>query len=168
LKVLICLFVYTFFLTITLPLLFNFHLLYFAPFLVICFYRTTLINSLWWAFSCGFMIDLLASETRLGFYALNYCLATIWIYRYQFHFFEDRFSTLPIMTFLISFAIALIQGALYFLIDKPFYLSLDWVQRHLLSVPLQIAFYSIIAFKFPSLLIAHLKKRASIYKRRHS
>ena len=113
-KNLLILFGYTLFLANLLPLLFPmFHLLYFVPFLVIVLYRCPFHQALWWSFTCGLIVDLFATQTKLGVYTLNYCLITFWISGYKTHFFEDRFSTLPVMVFIFSALSNVLQGAIY-------------------------------------------------------
>lgn len=160
----IYLFIYTFCLAMTLPLFFPFcHLLYFAPFLVLCFYRYSFVGCLWWSLICGFVVDLFSVETRLGTYAMNYCLTTLCLYRYRFHFFEDRWSTLPVMTFSFTCLSTLIQITIFYLISKPFVLSWEWVMNDFFLIPLQVAIYAIVAFILPSLVIAHLKRRYFLF-----
>lgn len=162
---------YSFGLAMVLPLFFpSLHLLFFAPFLVLCFYRCPLSSCLWWALSCGFVIDLLSAQTRLGTYAMNYCLTTLFLYRYKFHFFEDRLSTLPIMTLGFACLSTLIQIAIFYTIGKPLSLSWEWMTNNLFFSPLQDALYAILAFTIPSLVISHIKRRSffSMARRRKS
>lgn len=151
-----------------LPLLFpSIHLLYFVPFIVLTFYRTPFNQALWWSFGCGLFLDLYSSQTRLGTYALNYCLSTLCLYRYNSHFFEDRLSTLPAMTFFYSCVSQFIQSVLLFAIDFPFHFSWNWVQTDLLMIPLQTSLYGVLAFHLPTMGYAQIKKRYSLlrYKR---
>lgn len=152
---------YSFGLAMVLPLFFpSLHLLFFAPFLALCFYRCSLSGCLWWALSCGFVIDLLSAQTRLGTYAMNYCLTTLCLYRYKFHFFEDRLSTLPIMTLCFACLSTLIQTAIFYMIGKSFSLSWEWMASNLFFSPLQDALYAGLAFTLPSLVISHIKRRS--------
>lgn len=73
-----------------------------APFLITCYYQKTLVYSLWVAFFCGLVIDLLSSHTKFGIHALIYCTTTFFLYPQKRHFFADHFSTLPIMTYFFS------------------------------------------------------------------
>ena len=147
------------------PLFFPFlHVVFFSPFLVLCFYRCSLSSCLWWALICGFIIDLFSYETRLGIYAINYCLTTFCLYRYKFHFFEDRLSTLPVMTFGFTNLSFLIQIGLFFITGKAFSLSLEWVINDLLLIPLQTATYAVLAFIFPFSLLSLLKRRYFLFR----
>jgi rod shape-determining protein MreD len=165
-KYLLPLFLYACSLTLTLPLLFSsFHLLFFAPFLVLSFYRSPLPYCLWWALICGFIIDLLSSHMRLGAYAFNYCLTTLCLYRYQLYFFEDRFSTLPVMTFFFSLLSALIHVFFAYLTGLSFILSWSWLANDLFWMPLQNALYAIVAFTLPFELLANRRRRSAIRRR---
>jgi rod shape-determining protein MreD len=159
------LFAYTCCLTLFLPLVFPFlHLLYFGPFLIICFYRSPLSTCLWWALSCGFIIDLFSSETRLGTYALNYCLTTLCLYNTKFHFFEDRPSTIPLMSFGFTILSTLIQVGLFYFIAKPIFLSWVWAFNDLLVIPFQVAIYATLAFVAPTSIFSRMKRRYLLFK----
>lgn len=162
---LLCLFTYAFSLAMFLPLFFpSLYLLFFAPFLVLSFYRYPLSSCLWQALICGFIIDLLSSQTRLGTYAVNYCLATLCLYRYQFHFFEDRLSTLPLMTFCFTCLTTVIQAGLFYMTDKLFFVSWDWLKNDLFLSPFQNALYASCAFSLPIVILSHMRKRYSVFR----
>ena len=159
-KILFFLFGYACCLANVLPLLFSsLHLLYFVPFLVIALYRCPLNQALWWSFACGLFLDLFASQTSLGTYALTYCLATFCLYGYKTHFFEDRQSTLPVMIFCYTCLSNVILGALLLAIAKPFHFSWEWVRTDLLLVPLATSIYGVLAFKAPWALFRKMRKR---------
>jgi hypothetical protein len=159
------LFAYSSCLAMFLPLFFPFwHILYFAPFLVLCFYRCSLIRCLWWSFICGLVIDLFSAETRLGTYAMNHCLTTLCLYRYKFYFFEDRLSTLPAMTFGFSCLSMLIQFLILYLLHPFFSLSWKWIVNDLLLLPLEVAFYAFLAFTLPTLFLSDLKRRYLLFR----
>ncbi len=159
------LFIYTACLAMVFPLFLpSWHLLYFAPFLILCFYCYSLAGCLWWSLICGFVVDLFSAETRLGIYAMNYCATTLFIYRYQFHFFEDRLSTLPTMSFIFTGLSTLIQVSIFYVISKPFSLSWEWLITDLLLIPLQVAFYSILAFTIPFMIMKSLKRRYVLFR----
>lgn len=146
-------FFYTFTLMVCLPpLLPDLRVLFFAPFLVYSFYHQTKEGSLWLALLCGLIIDLLSAHTRLGFYALNYCLTTNLLYRQKKHFFADNLSTLPIMAFIFSALSTLIQAILLYAFGQGMILSLDWIAIDLIWLPMLDALYAGIAFTLPSLL----------------
>jgi hypothetical protein len=154
------LFAYACCLAMTLPLLFPFyHLVYFAPFIILCFYRSSKINALQWSLACGLFVDLFSADTRIGTYAINYVAVSFFLYRYQFHFFEDRFSTLPLMTFIFTALSMILQTVIFFISGKVFSLSWEWFISDLLAIPLQTALYAWVAFILPQSLFISLKRR---------
>ena len=164
---LLFLFGYACCLAMVIPLLLpSTYLAYFAPFIVLSFYRCPFNRSLWWALFCGLFIDLFSSQTPLGTYAFNYCLTAFLLYRYKDHFFQDALSTLPVMTLFFTCCSNLIQGFLLYALGLPFHFSWEWVNSDLFFVPLLTALYAIIAFKLPSLAFAKLIRHRRLSKRR--
>lgn len=104
-------------------------------------------------------MDLLSSQQHLGLYALNYCLTLWMIYPQKRNFFEDRLSTLPVMTYLFSFLSTLIHLLLLDSFEKSLSLSWIWVGTDLLLMPLADAFYAFIWFTLPSLFMPRAPKR---------
>ena len=153
----------------TLPLLFPFsHLIYFAPFLVITFYHFSLRENLWWALLCGFIIDLFSSSTHLGFFALNYCLTTLFLSRYTSYFFEDRLSTLPLMTACFAGLSTLLNTLLLSLMGKQFLFSLEGLFFQIGIIPLQTGLYAILFFILPLKIIKILNMRYRMRRRKRS
>lgn len=149
------LFLYSFFISQVVVLFFPYtHLLGFAPFLILCFYKNSLISCLWLSLLCGLVIDLFSSEMRLGMNAFNYCLTTYCLYRFQFYFFEDRYSSLPIMTGCYTCLSTIIQVVLLKLNDQTISLSWEWAFDAMLLTPMQGALYAAIAFSLPSMLFS--------------
>lgn len=136
-------------------------ILFFAPFLVMCCYRTSLSSVLWWAFTCGLVTDLFSFHSRLGTYALINCLTVSLVYRFQVYFFIDRLSTLPIMTALYSFIASWIHVVLFYLNGYPFFLSWPWLKSNLLMTTWEDALYAGICFTLPSLWSLPPIKRSS-------
>ncbi len=136
----------------------------------------SLLTCLWLSLLCGLCVDLLAFQTTLGTYALIYCLTTLFLYRSRLHFFEQRLSTLPIMTFSFAFLCALIQLLLYYGMGKKMHLSgggfgdlsgnllWEWIMSDLVQMPLCDALYALLAFSGPTHLFSNW--RAALYRRR--
>ncbi len=139
-------------------------LIYFAPFIILTFYRCPFNRCLWWAFLCGLFFDLFSSQTPLGTYALNYCLTVFLIYRSKDHFFQDALSTLPVITFFFTCCSNLIQGFLFYALGLPFFFTWDWVKSDLFLVPLFTALYAILAFTLPSLTFSILSRRHRLFR----
>lgn len=144
------------FFTIFAPLWFpKLHLFYFAPYLILTFYRTTRYKALWSAFGCGLLIDLFSSNPFFGLTAVNYCVVTFIIHGQVRNFFEDKFSTLPLMTALFSVFSTLLSMILLFFLGNSVELSWEWCATDLLLMPLADALYG---FLFFSLLFQLLHK----------
>lgn len=77
-------------------------LFYLAPFLVCSCYQRPLHRALWYACLLGAGMDLLASSSRFGLYLLSYLTATWSIFFLKSRFFEDSFTTLPLLTTLFA------------------------------------------------------------------
>lgn len=149
---LICLFLYTFFISLLIPIFFTSeHFLYFVPFIVICFYCCTLQETLWWALSAGLVVDCLSTETRLGIHALNYCLTTVILYSYRYHFFEDSLSTIPLMTLFFAFISSTLQIFFFYLSSHQWHFSWEWMKHDLFWMPLRDSFYAFVTFTLPSI-----------------
>lgn len=157
------LFIYTVLIVLVIPPLFpNLVLTFFAPFLMFAFYHNNKVVCLWLALICGFMIDLLSAQTRLGVTALNYCLTVVLFYSQKRHFFEDRLSTLSLMTFIFVFTSTLIQAVLLYAFGQGILLSWEWVKSDLIWMPLIDALYAAIAFTLPSLFFPKIPTRRTV------
>ncbi len=128
-------------------------LTFFAPFLALMLYKRPLLHCLWYALGCGFIMDLLATEGRLGVYAMTYAVTTWVLFQQKRHFFEDRITTLPMMTLLFSilstlFLMTTLKGMGY-----PLKLSLHWIVSDLVVMPLADAVYGLVWFALPAYLL---------------
>ncbi len=126
---------------------------YFAPFLTLMFYKRPLQSCLWYAFGCGFILDLLTARLRLGLYIVNYCLTIGLLYGQKRHFFEDKLSTLPIMTALFSILSTVIQIVLLKIAGTTLELSWAWLGTDLVLFPLADAAYALVWFAIPAYLL---------------
>ncbi|MCC5831763.1 MAG: hypothetical protein JJU12_01810 [Chlamydiales bacterium] len=132
-------------------------LLYFAPYLVVVFYRCTRFAALWRAIGCGTVIDLFSSTPHFGLTALNYCAVSWLLYGQKRNFFEDRPSTLPLMTFFFSVLSTLTSVILSFLFAYQPMLTLKWFFTDLIVMPLSDAAYAF-AVSLPFQLTFLLRK----------
>lgn len=127
------------------PLLFpSQHLCFFAPFIIVACYKKPLHTALWCAALAGIAIDLFSS-VRFGIATLNCLLTAACIYGRQRHFFEDKFSTLPLMTLLFS----LVSYLLYILLLPLFAIRMPWITRDLYATLLQNGIYTLTLFALP-------------------
>lgn len=124
-------------------------LTFFAPWIVIVFYRKSLLNALWASVLCGIVIDLLASDTLFGIYACNYALTTWILYSYKRNFFEDNLSTLPMMAYFYSILSTLLQVILLYVFQEGLNISWQWIGTDMLLMPALDACYAFLIFVLP-------------------
>ncbi len=139
------------------------HLTFFAPFLVIVYYKRSLLVSLWWSFFCGLLVDLLAASTPIGFYALTYCLTTALLYAQRRHFFADNLSTLPLLTFFFAILSTLFHLILMYVFEQPIKITPLWLMTDLILMPAGDAFYALVVFLLPSLLFGKAPRKGKDY-----
>lgn len=128
-------------------------LTFFAPFLVLICYKRPLDHCLWYALGCGLIMDLLAAQGRLGFYAVNYTVTTWVLYHQKKHFFEDSITTLPFVTLLFALISTLLQVITMKSFGYPIALSWHWAATDLFLLPLADAFYALVWFAIPAYLL---------------
>ncbi len=158
------LFFVTLALTLFMPVLVpTLNLLYFAPFLIVSYYQRTLLASLWYALGCGLIMDLLSAETRIGFFALSFCLATLVLYRQQQYFFADNASTLPLMTLFFAIVSTAIHATLAYALANASFFSIGWAITDLALMPIADALYALGAFVLlPKLFTLCFNKKATV------
>ncbi len=160
------LFFYSFSLLLALPLFFSTaKLLYFSPFLVFTFYRCRKIDSLWLALVCGLIVDLLSIQMRFGVHALSYTLTVFLLFDLKNYLFEERWTTLPLMTLLFTFLLNFIQLLVLFYFSSAYSYPLKWMILDLFLASMHNLFYTTMAFSilfyfFPS----KLKKTPSVVR----
>lgn len=103
------------------------HLSYFAPYIASLLYRLPRGALLWRALACGLLIDLLSTSPSLGITALDYLIVALLLQSQRRHFFEDKASTLFLLTLLFSGLSSLMMVLLLRLFSPPLPpLSLSW------------------------------------------
>ena len=132
---------------------------YLAPFVVLAALRCSLPISLWLALGCGLLVDLLTSETRLGFHALSYCIALTIVYGLKGTFFRDNRWALPILTCFFTLALALLEGVLYLVLDATHPLSLVYLGKNLFLIPLVDGLYGFVWFSLPAFCYARWSRK---------
>jgi rod shape-determining protein MreD len=136
---------------LTVPALFpNCHLNFFVPFLVILFYQKPYHFCLWSAFSCGLFIDLLAAPTKFGLYATSFALSTVLLYQQRRNFFADSLSTLPLMTYLFSTTLTVLQVVLLMLFETDVRVTTHWFFTDLIYMPALDALYAFLVYQLPA------------------
>lgn len=144
----------------------HFHLLYFAPYLILAFYRYSRFAVLWRAIGCGIILDLFSSSPHFGMMSLNFCLVSWLLYGQNRNFFEDKPSTLPLMTVFFSSLSTLLSIILLFFFAQPLAVTFKWAFTDLICMPLLDGLYAFLlalpfhlAYKLRRIIRA--KRRAS-------
>lgn len=120
----------------------SFRLNFFAPFLIIVFYQSSFLSSLYLALLAGLIIDIFASPLRFGVYALNYTITSAFLYGQRKNYFSDSLMTLPIMTFLFAVVSTVLQVCLLLIFSKIPNISIAWFFSDLLLMPALDAFFA--------------------------
>lgn len=116
-------------------------------------YKRPLLACLWLSIACGVIMDMLGAHTRIGFFAVTYWITTAILYRLKQQFFEDKLSTLPVMTFFFAIFSTIIQAILLNAMGVTLHLTGQWVVTDLLMYPLADALYALLWFAIPSYLL---------------
>ena len=152
------------FLALSVPVLLpSFRILFFAPYLIIICYQKPYISCLWSALLCGIIIDLFSSPSRFGLQALNYCLTTGILWKQKRHFFADRLSTLPVMTYLFGLLSTCIQAIFTPTFTVETSLSWTWIASDLICMPMLDAAYGFTLFILPHLVFGKPQRRGKDY-----
>lgn len=151
--------------TLLMPPLFpSFKLFYLIPFLIISIYQKPINRCLWIALAVGIFVDLLSAHSRFGIYSAAYVITTYFAYDLKRHFFEDNWSTLPVMTFFFSVIFmtsCLILHLLFEGIAVPLSLSLFFID--FLFMPLCDALFTLALFTLPTTLFGKPARKGSDY-----
>ncbi len=129
------------------------HLCAFAPFLALVYLRNSWIFSLWCAFLCGFIMDMLSSETFFGFHAWSYVLAMGSVYRTKKHLYSQSVLALFLATAFFSSLATFFQAWITFksLFGIHFFLT------DLVIMPLMDGVYSFVCFACPAKAYKEIK-----------
>lgn len=126
-------------------------LICFAPLLVLLFFYSSFLTSLWVASLAGLFLDLLSS-TSFGMNALCYTIAASLCYR-QKKFLSEKFISFFLFTALVSSTISLIKFPLLFLFGNGMHISFKWILTDLLILPFMDALYALIFILLPLSLL---------------
>ncbi|MGE5196438.1 MAG: rod shape-determining protein MreD [Anaerolineae bacterium] len=142
---------------------FQMHLMTFVPFLALTIIRKSLLFSLWIAFLSGLVLDLLGSELRLGFFALNYSLTTLLTYRQKKHFFEDKAFSLVLFSLILSCTSTAIQAILFNIfgakvLDAKVLFSWKFILTELVLMSFLDALYALLWFTLPMRCYVYFKR----------
>lgn len=123
---------------------------FFAPFIVILFYRKPIDKCLWASFGCGLILDLLSSYDHLGLTAIAFTLTTWALHRQRRNFFADSLMTLPIMTFLYSSVSTAMQALILTGFGHKVSIDKQWIFTDLTLLPALDALFAFALFVLPA------------------
>lgn len=141
------------------------HLLYFAPYLILTYYKKNRFTALWHALGCGLIIDLLSSSTFFGMTGVNYCLIAMILYGQTRNFFEDKIFTLFLMTTLFALGSTLIAFILALFLGHKISFSWAWAFTELIVMPLCDGAYALLFFSLPFHLTRKIRKIVSKWRK---
>jgi rod shape-determining protein MreD len=130
----------------------------FLPFLAIVATKKGRFYSLWMAFGCGLIIDLM-STAMFGLYALNFVITTAIVYSQKRHFFDEKPLAIPLFTLLFSLVSTTIQLVELYVIGKPVSISFPFILADWFGMGIVDALYALVWFTWPMKGIALLRRR---------
>lgn len=159
-------FFYSLLFQLILPIAFpTLHVNWLAPFLILVFYRKEWLGALWISLFCGLIIDLSEPTLRFGFHALNYCVATFFIYKYKQNFFCEKLFTLPLLSFVFSLLVSC-SALIFSSLMENVSLSIKNFLLQTVSLASATALYSLIAFNFSFFLKRKRKQQYYFHSHR--
>lgn len=151
-------------LTLTMPVIApQWHLTYFAPFLIIAIYQKSLPTCLFLAIICGTILDLLSAYPTFGLHAASYCASLIAIYPQRRNVFADSLTTLPIMTAVFSSISCCLLALLLHFLDVADVFSWSWVATDLIALASVDGALSFILYILPSLVFGKRRRTGNEY-----
>ena len=134
----------------------------FLPFLLFALSRLSLPKVLWCSTLAGLTIDLYSFGPPLGFFALNYSLSSMILFRYKKFFSEEKLFSFVLYGILFSFTSTFIHFLLYAIIDTHLKLSLLSLATDLICMPVIDGLYTLVWALLPILLYKYLTEPSRI------
>ena len=140
----------------------NIKIIYFLPFLVILYFNTSFITSLWISFLSGIIVDLI-STTHFGINALVFTVLTALFYHRKRLF---NLSTLNIFLFtvLLSISHSIFKVFFLFIFDKGLTISFLFFITDVILMSIIDGLYSFLFFALPLKAIDKFKKSSFFTK----
>lgn len=126
------------------------HLLFFAPYLILCLYKSSMRAILWNSVACGAILDLFSSSPHFGLTAVNYTLTAVLLYPQRLNFFVDKISTLPLMTSFFSLLSTLLHLLLLLCVGHPRSLHFHMIFTDFIAMPIADGLYALLCFTLPA------------------
>jgi hypothetical protein len=124
-------------------------LTFLAPLLVLLFYRLSWYLIAWVAVGAGVLMDLLSADGQFGLYALIYTLTASLLYPLKHHFFEEKLTTLPLLSSFFGLLSSLLFSIVGSLFERPLTLSWQWIVTDLFLLPIADGCYAFVWVLLP-------------------
>lgn len=128
---------------------------YFAPALITTLYFHDKKTVLWQAFLSGLFLDLVSSNTFVGFWIFNYLATLFFISKLKRFFFSDKWQTIPLVTYFFTS----VSTLLFFLMNKAMASKMIfaplWFFSDLIIFPLFDSLYAALVFSLPIYFLFH-------------
>jgi hypothetical protein len=124
-------------------------LTFLSPLLVLLFYRLSWHLATWVAVAGGVLMDLLSADGQFGLHALIYAMTAFLLYPLRHHFFEEKLTTIPLLSSFFGLLSALLFSIVGSLFERPITLSLTWIATDLLILPIADGCWAFVWFLLP-------------------
>jgi len=121
----------------------------FVPFITFVLARNRLPLCLWLSLFAGLIVDLYSNSSPLGFFALNYTLTSVVVYRYRSYFPEEKVHIFALYSVLYSFISTMLHFVLYALIEMHIKIHLFSLITDLFLLPILDGVYALVWVFFP-------------------
>ncbi|MCB1180775.1 MAG: mreD [Chlamydiia bacterium] len=133
-------------------------LLFFAPYLILVMYKMDFFSLLVRASFAGIIMDLFSAHSFFGLSSLLHLFTAMIVYTMRLNFFEDKLTTLPIMTFIFSVLFSLLELFFYPLLGGSISINFRWILSDLFCMPFADAILALFVFSLPFQLTKALSK----------
>ncbi len=133
-------------------------LLAFVPLLTFVCAHYPFAGTLWLSMFSGLVVDLYSKSAPMGFFALNYTLTTIIVFRYRTYFSFEKIHVFSLYAVLYSFVSTLLHFVLYGLIEMHFKLHFFSIITDLILMPILDGVYSLSLVFFPMKIYEKMTK----------
>lgn len=137
-------------------------LLAFVPFLTFVLANNRLPLALWLSLAAGLIVDLYSNSAPLGFFALNYTLSSIIVYRYRVYFSQEKIHIFSLYSVLYSLVSTVLHFILFALIEMHIKLHFFSVITDLFLMPILDGVYALAWVFFPLKVYKKLSSEAAV------
>ena len=139
-------------------------LLAFVPFLTFVIANNRLPGALWLSLIAGLVVDLYSNIAPLGFFALNYTLTSVVVYRYRSYFSQEKAHIFSLYSLLYSLISTALHFVLYALIEMHIKLHLFSIITDLILMPILDGVYALVLVFFPLKVYAQITQPKMVKK----